>query len=65
MKLHIISNDLELIDELKDIVGFQVKLIDKKDLNDSEADVIVVSNEIIDIMMLLSTKATETKTFYL
>jgi len=64
MKLHVISNDLELIDELKDIVGIQVKSIDKKDLNDSEADVLVVSNEIIDIKMLLSTKSTEAKTFY-
>lgn len=65
MKLHIISNDLELIDELKDIVGIQVKAIDKKDLNDSEADVLVVSNEIIDIKMLLSTKTTDSKIFYL
>jgi Flp pilus assembly CpaE family ATPase len=65
MKLHVISNDLELIEELRDIVGFQVKVIDKKDLNDSEADVIVVSNEVIDIKMLLSIKATEAKTFYL
>lgn len=65
MKLHIISNDLELIDELRDIVGIQIKVIDVNALNDSEADVIVVSNEIIDIKMLLSTKATEAKTFYL
>lgn len=65
MKLHVISNDLELVDKLRDIVGLQVKAIDKRDLNDSEADVLVVSNEIIDIKMLLSTKTTEAKAFYL
>ncbi len=65
MNLHIISNDLELIEELKNIEGIQLKLIDKKDLNDSGADILVVSNEIIDIKMLLSTKTTNAKTYYM
>ncbi len=65
MKLHVISDDIELINELKNIVGIQVKSIDKSKLNDSEADILVVSNEIIDIKMLLSIKTIEAKTFYL
>lgn len=65
MNLHVISNDLELVEELKNIEGIKLKQIDKKALNDSNADILVVSNEIIDIKMLLSTKTTEAKTFYM
>ena len=65
MRLHIISEDLDLINSLKGISNLQVKSIDKDDTNDSGADVLVVSNKLIKIRELLTMKNTAAKCFYL
>ncbi len=65
IKTHIISEDLELINAFKDIPSLAVKTIQLDSINDSGADVLIVSNKIIDLRNLLTIKNTNKKCFYL
>lgn len=65
MKLHVVSEDLELINSLKEINTLQVKTIDKNDINDSGANILVISNKFIKIRELITIKNNDVKCFYL
>lgn len=65
MKLNIISDDFELINKLKEISALNVKSITEDELNDNDADVIVISNKIISLNKLLSLKTNDIMSFYL
>lgn len=65
IKTHIISEDLELISAFKDISSLSVKTIQLDSINDSGADILIVSNKIVNLNRLLTLKNTDKKCFYL
>ncbi len=65
IKTHIISEDLELINAFKDISSLAVKTIQLDSINDSGADILIVSNKIVSLNRLLTLKNTDKKCFYL
>lgn len=65
MKLNILSDDFELVNKLKEIKTMSVKSITQEEINESDVDILVISNRIISLNKLLTIKTTNSKCFYL
>ncbi len=65
LKLHILSNNKELVSAFKEILSLQVKPIAENDLNYSNAEVLIVDSEMMNIDLLLTFKTTNTICFFI
>lgn len=65
VKIDILSDDLALIEALKNISNIQVQMITIDNIDTSNADVLVVSNKFVQINKLLSIKLNDNLCFYL